>query len=101
MLAYIVCAVVASLIITRFVLLGVIQYFHDPKGLRRFPPLDTFAGFTNLSFMLEAHRGFRSKRLEELHKIHPVIRTGPNSLSFGSTQAIKVYGETTGDSVPF
>lgn len=96
MLAYIVCTVVASLIITRFVLLGVIQYFRDPKGLRRFPPLDAFAGFTNLSFMLEAHRGFRSKRLEELHKIHPVIRTGPNSLSFGSTQAIKdIYGHGT------
>lgn len=69
----------------------VFKYFHDPKGLRRYPNLDLLAGITNLSFMIEAHKGFRSKRLLELHsKGIPVIRIGPNSLSYGEVRAIKV-----------
>lgn len=90
MIGYTVGGLVACYIVIRFVLVGVVQYVRDPKGLRRFPTLDPLAGITNLSFMREAHRGFRSKRLETLHKVHPVIRTGPNSLSFGSPRAIKV-----------
>ncbi|RMJ10010.1 hypothetical protein CDV36_010363 [Fusarium kuroshium] len=40
--------------------------------------------------------GFGSKTLYEMHKEHPVIRTGPNSLSYGSVQAIKdIYGHGT------
>ena len=73
------------------------DYFKDAKGLRRYPAMDALAPFTNLSFMLLARRGFRSKRLHELHsKGHPILRIGPNSLSFGSPRAIKdIYGHTT------
>lgn len=90
MLGYAVSALLAIYVIVQFFVIPVYQFFRDPKGLRRFPTLDHFAGFTNLSFMIEAHRGFRSKKLQSLHKTHPVIRTGPNSLSFGDAQAIKV-----------
>jgi len=46
--------------------------------------------------MIEAHKGFRSWTLVQKHKEHPVIRTGPNTLSFGSVRAIKdIYGHST------
>ncbi|KAK4888609.1 hypothetical protein LTR27_012504 [Elasticomyces elasticus] len=72
-------------------------YFRDEKSLRRFPGMDPLAPFTNLSFMLVAHKGFRSKRLQELHaKGIPVIRTGPNSLSYSDPAAIRdIYGHNT------
>lgn len=67
------------------------DYFKDPKGLRRYSNLDFFAGMTNIPFLVLAHKGFRSKRLQELHAQGiPVIRTGPNALSYGSSRAIKV-----------
>jgi hypothetical protein len=90
MLGYAFGAFLASFSLLYLFVLPVIEYFRDPKGLRRYPALDSFAGITNISFMIESHRGFRSKKLAELHKEHPVIRTGPNSLSFGDAQAIKV-----------
>lgn len=92
MLGYALSALVAVGVVFQFFILPAIQYLQDPKGLRRFPALDCFAGFTNLSFMFEANRGFRSKKLASLHKIYPVIRTGPNALSYGNAQAIKVCG---------
>ena len=46
--------------------------------------------------MIEAHRGFWSMTLVKLHRRHPVIRTGPNSLSFSEAKAIKdIYGHNT------
>jgi cytochrome P450 len=46
--------------------------------------------------MILAHGGARSKHLAELHKNHPVIRTGPNTLSYGDPLAIKdIYGHNT------
>ena len=89
----ILCAIVAGISVLIYVVIGpVIKYFHDPKGLRRYQNLDLLAGITNLSFMIEAHKGFRSKRLLELHsKGSPVIRIGPNSLSYGVVGAIKVW----------
>ncbi|KAJ9658389.1 hypothetical protein H2201_007829 [Coniosporium apollinis] len=79
-----------------FVVYPVVQYFRDPKGLRRFHNMSTFSGISSLPFMILAHKGFRSKRLEELHRKHPVIRTGPNSLSYGDVRAIKdIYGHNT------
>ena len=68
----------------------VVVYFKDPKSLRRYPTLNFAAGFTDLAFIFEAHKGFRSKTLLELHKKHPVVRIGPNSLSYGDVKAIKV-----------
>lgn len=46
--------------------------------------------------MMVAHTGARSAYLTELHKKNPVLRTGPNTLSFGSVKAIKdIYGHGT------
>lgn len=75
----------------------VYQYFRDKHGLRRYPAMDVLAPFTNLAFMIESHKGFRSKRLQELHSQgYPVIRTGPNSLSYGDPRAIKeIYGHNS------
>ncbi|KAI9739221.1 MAG: hypothetical protein M1834_007434 [Cirrosporium novae-zelandiae] len=97
---------VAVLLVLYFFGKPVFDYFRDVKGLRRFPNMDLFSGMTNLSFMIESHKGFRSKRLYELHsKGMPVIRTGPNSLSYGDVRAIKasntvlheadIYGHST------
>ena len=46
--------------------------------------------------MVLAHGGARSQYLAKAHKKHPVLRTGPNTLSFGSVSAIKpIYGHGT------
>jgi hypothetical protein len=89
-------ATIASLFIY-LIVIPVITYLRDVKGLRRFPAFRTGAGLTNLVFVHEALRGFRSKRLLEEHrKKGPVLRTGPNSLSYGSLQAVKdIYSHGT------
>ena len=73
-----------------FIVQPLYVYFRDKKGLRRYPAINLLAGITDLGFMYEAAKGFRSNKLYELHKKHPVIRLGPNSLSFAGGQAIKV-----------
>lgn len=75
----------------------VYRYFRDEKGLRRYPGMDWLAPFTNIAMMVESNKGFRSKRLQELHaKGMPVIRTGPNSLSYADPKAIRdIYGHST------
>ena len=78
-------------LVTYLLILPVVQYFRDPKGLRKYPTLSPLAGLTNIPFILESRRGFRSKKLLELHSQGlPVIRIGPNSLSYGEVSAIKV-----------
>ncbi|KAJ5532496.1 hypothetical protein N7494_009048 [Penicillium frequentans] len=73
-----------------------VEYLRDPKGLRKYPNLHPISGFSAIPFMLMALRGFRSRELAELHKKHPVIRTGPNMLSYGDVRAIKdIYGHNT------
>lgn len=85
-----------SLLLAYFIIWPIIIYFKDPKGLRKFTVLHPLAGITNLIFAREALRGFRSKTLHDMHKTHPVIRTGPNSLSYGDLGAIKdIYGHGT------
>ena len=83
--------------VTWFVGYHVYDYLRDAKGLRRFPAMDCLAPFTNLSYMLLSRGGFRSKRLHEIHvNGHPVVRTGPNSLSYSDPRAIKdVYGHNS------
>lgn len=96
MYAEIVAALTATAIIGYFIIYPVLVYLRDAKGLRRYPAFHPLAGITNLPFMGEAMAGFRSKTLYEMHKTHPVIRTGPNSLSYGSLDAIKdIYGHGT------
>ncbi len=79
-----------------FVALPWIQYFRDLKGLRKYPNLSFFSGVSDLAFVYEAHKGFRSKTLLEAHKKSPVVRIGPNSLSYGTKEAIKdIYGHNS------
>ena len=73
-----------------FILKLIVEYFRDPKGLRRYPSLNRFSAYTDPAFIWAAHQGFWSKALLEIHKVHPVIRIGPNSLSYGDVRAIKV-----------
>ncbi|KAJ5107987.1 hypothetical protein N7456_004662 [Penicillium angulare] len=73
-----------------------VEYLRDPKGLRKYPNLHPISGISALPFMLLAWTGSRSMELSRLHKKHPVIRTGPNTLSYGDTRAIKdIYGHNT------
>ncbi|KXL44863.1 hypothetical protein M433DRAFT_159811 [Acidomyces richmondensis BFW] len=90
-------AVVLLFSATWFIGYHLYDYFRDVKGLRRFPAMDPLAAFSNLSFIILSHQGFRSKRLYELHaQGHPVIRTGPNSLSYSDVRAIRdIYGHNT------
>lgn len=84
------------LVVGYFVIYPVFHYFRDPKGLRRYPNMTPLSGMSAVPFMLMASRGFRSKELSELHQKHPVIRTGPNTLSYGDVRAIKdIYGHGT------
>ena len=58
--------------------------------------MSTFSGISSIPFIALAHTGARSTHLVELHKKNPVIRTGPNSLSYGDLRAIKdIYGHNT------
>lgn len=55
------------------------------------------SGVSSIPFMILAHGGARSTYLARLHQKHPVIRTGPNTLSYGDIRAIKdIYGHNTG-----
>ncbi|PYH95395.1 cytochrome P450 [Aspergillus ellipticus CBS 707.79] len=88
--------VVGLLGISYFLVWPFVQYIRDPKGLRKFPNLTPFSGMSAVPFMIMASRGFRSRELAELHREKPVIRTGPNTLSYGDVRAIKdIYGHNT------
>ncbi|KAM0420484.1 hypothetical protein ACHAPT_011779 [Fusarium lateritium] len=72
------------------------RYIWDPKNLRRFPSHNALSSVTNLGYIIERCRGFRSKTLHETHKRHSIVRIGPNSLSFSSPEAIRsIYGHST------
>ncbi|POR32529.1 Uncharacterized protein TPAR_07290 [Tolypocladium paradoxum] len=72
-------------------------YLWDSKKLRRFPNATYLSGISNLSYILQRWRGFRSKEVHEAHQRHPVVRIGPNSISFATPSAIRaIYGHTTG-----
>ncbi|KAL1846530.1 hypothetical protein Plec18167_005356 [Paecilomyces lecythidis] len=74
----------------------VVIYIYDPKGLRKYPNFSFFSGISDLPFLYESRRGFRSRRLFEAHKKHPVLRIGPNALSYSDPRAIKdIYGHGT------
>ncbi|EXJ92210.1 cytochrome P450 oxidoreductase [Capronia epimyces CBS 606.96] len=79
-----------------FVVYPIIVYFHDAKGLRKFPNMHPLSGISSIPFMIVAHGGARSTYLSQLHKKHAVIRTGPNTLSYADTRAIRdIYGHST------
>lgn len=96
MYGYIAFAFAALSLTTYFLIWPIVEYFRDPKGLRKYPNLNPLSGFTDLAFIYEALLPFRSKRLLEAHQRSPVVRIGPNSLSYASIAAIKdIYGHNT------
>ncbi len=71
-------------------------YYPDAKGLRQYPNFTLFSGISDLPFSYESHKGFRPRSLFEAHQKHPVLRIGPNALSFSDPRAIKdIYGHGT------
>ncbi|KAL4878205.1 cytochrome P450 [Aspergillus karnatakaensis] len=96
---YTILAVTTGAVLLVFYLLvkPVVDYFLDRKGLRKYPAYSPLCALTNLGWCVEAWRGgIRSKKLSELHKFHPVIRIGPNSLSYGHPDAYNdIYGHGT------
>ncbi|KAK7532849.1 cytochrome P450 monooxygenase [Phyllosticta citribraziliensis] len=89
-------ALVGASVLFYFVVFPCFEYIRDPKGLRKFPNMTPLAAISNLPFMLLAYTGARSSHLVQMHKKHPVIRIGPNALSYGDTRAIKdIYGHNT------
>lgn len=90
MIGYILSALVTFFLFSYCVVWPVVEYFRDPKGLRKYPNLNFLSGITDLAFCYEAHKGFRSHALLEAHQKSPVIRIGPNSLSYSDLSAIKV-----------
>jgi hypothetical protein len=91
MIGYILSSLVALFLFLYFVVWPIIEYFRDAKGLRKYPNLNILSGITDLSFSYEAQKGFRSRALLEAHRKSPVVRIGPNSLSYSDISAIKVY----------
>jgi hypothetical protein len=90
MIGYILFSLVALFLFSYFVVWPVVEYFRDAKGLRKYPNLNILSGITDLSFSYEARKGFRSRALLKAHKKSPVVRIGPNSLSYSDISAIKV-----------
>lgn len=79
-------------------ILPVILYFYDPKGLRKYANYSSLSGLTDLRHCYLSACGYRSKALYEAHKETktPILRTGPNTLSFGDIRAIHdIYGHGT------
>ena len=84
------CACVCFLIPSKHVY----DYFRDQKGLRRFPGMTILSPFTNIPYMFYASQKRRYKAVHEAHqKLGPVIRVGPNSVSFADVNAARdIYG---------
>jgi cytochrome P450 len=96
MIGFILLGVAWIGLIIRLVAIPLVKYLRDPKGLRRFPNFSLFSGITDIAFVIESHKGFRSKAQHAAHKLNPIIRIGPNSLSFGDVRAIDdIYGHST------
>ncbi|KAJ9497391.1 hypothetical protein H2202_007195 [Exophiala xenobiotica] len=96
MLGFLFSILTLVLTFTYFVVVPLIEYFRDPKGLRKYPNLTLLSGISDLPFIYEAHKGFRSHALLKAHEKHPVVRIGPNALSYGVKEAVKdIYGHNT------
>lgn len=79
-----------------YLIIPLLKYLHDPKRLRKYPGFTPFAGITDLCYCYLSARGSRSKDLHEAHRKEPILRIGPNALSFGRIAAIKdIYGHST------
>lgn len=75
----------------------VVEYFWDARGFRKYPKQNFLSGLTTLAYNWEIGRKHAVNRTRRLYLMHqkkgPVIRVGPNWLSFGSSAAVKdIYG---------
>ncbi|KAK5456917.1 hypothetical protein LTS15_004697 [Exophiala xenobiotica] len=96
MFGFLLSILTLALAFSYFVVVPLVEYFRDPKGLRKYPNLTFLSGISNLPFVYEAHKGFRSHALLKAHEKHPVVRIGPNALSYGVKEAVKdIYGHNT------
>lgn len=98
MLGYVVLGTVALLTFIYLVIKPIVVYFYDPKGFRKYPNYAPLSGITDLRHCYTSSQGFRSKTMYEAHKKRgePILRIGPNSLSFCDTRAVKdIYGHNT------
>ncbi|KAJ3534186.1 hypothetical protein NM208_g7650 [Fusarium decemcellulare] len=79
-----------------FILEPWVAYWRDVKKLRRFPNATYCSGVSNLPFMIQRWRGFSSRQIHSTHQTHPILRIGPNTVSFSSPSAIRaIYGHST------
>lgn len=101
MIGYIFFAIATLVVSSYFIVWPIVEYFLDPKRLRKYPNLNILSGVTDLSFIYEAHQGFRSDALLRAHKQSPVVRIGPNSLSYSDISAIKVCSRFLGLQQPY
>ncbi|KAL7928364.1 cytochrome P450 [Trichoderma chlorosporum] len=85
-----------SVALLLLVLEPLLTYYWDEKKLRRFPNANLVSGISDVGYILQRYRRFRSKEIHEAHLQHPVVRVGPNSLSFSTPDAIRaIYGHNT------
>lgn len=90
MFGYALAITVILFLVTYIIIIPVVTYYRDPKALRKYPNLNALCGLSDLGFIWEANKPFRSNALLKAHKSSPVVRIGPNSLSFSDLSAIKV-----------
>lgn len=93
---FVLVAVIASLVVSSAILIlkSLVVYLRDVKGLRQFPGMTPLSPLTNVPYMYYANRGRRFRAVHEAHeKYGPVVRVGPNSVSFSDIAAVKdIYG---------
>lgn len=74
----------------------IIRYYQDPKGFRKYPNQNALSGISALAYGWEVgrrHPLFHTRRLHEQLVKNPMVRVGPNWLSFGRGQAVRdIYG---------
>jgi cytochrome P450 len=95
-LYYFIATVAAACLVVRLW-----TYFYDSKGLRQYPSIVPLCGLSNIIYIgfntrARAVGSTRSDALLASHRGRPVLRLGPNRLSFARPQAIKaIYGTGT------
>ncbi|GAP91299.1 putative cytochrome P450 oxidoreductase [Rosellinia necatrix] len=98
MLGLTVVAIAVCVAVAYFVIFPVIQHLTDAKGLKKYPNYSWLSPFTDLNYCYLSAQGFRSRDLYLAHKRtrQPILRIGPNSLSFCDSRAVKdIYGHNT------
>jgi benzoate 4-monooxygenase len=87
---------VAITFLAYYILLPFIEYYKDPKKLRRFPSVSV-AAFTDAWMVIQQYCYSRTVAVHRAHLKHgPIVRIGTSHISVASQQAIKnIYGHGT------